>query len=804
MEWAAGQTPTTHKVRRWAWALRVGAGLTRTDRDVMRQALLKMVGILCVVLAAAARGDGPPAADEPPIARARRLIQAGDRATALEVLEDALIDGPARDKPAVVDLLRQSYEALAREAESAGRTSEAARYRDNLSILQQGHASPRPSPAPTPRVEPPKPKPALEPTRPKPRVEPAQPKPRVVPAPATGRPREPGKFEPSTAAAPEAMAVPPPSVMPLTPSGQADIQAPPPDPSLSEPAPLAEPGKLPKPGPILQIPPVATGPEMTPIPRSSAPIGATPQGMRGIPFTTPAASMPNGLDGGAVPLNPGDATPATAPAEAATTQPSAGSMTESRPRIDVSVSRAAATATEDDSTDLARADRLFREQQYDGSGRIYAALAERNMLPKERRPHWAYCRFKAVVSRINAGPRSAQEWDVIVAEIRSIQRLTPENWYADYLLNKVAEARRTRRWPAASSDGMVVRGSAPDDPSPSPQEQAQNPARRRGLFGRSRGASTTPVEQANPAEGLPNSHANDQPLNLPGALSLPEASAGDGSEIKPRNEGASKVSGASGSDDTGAITWQVHETPNFRIYHCDPALAERAAAVAESVRAAQAKRWKSSATRAPWTPRCDLYLYPTARTYAEATGQPEMSPGLSTLSNNGVRILSRRMNLRADNPLLLTATLPHEITHIVLADLFIAQPIPRWADEGIAVLAEPATEQRLRQSDLKEPLDAGNVFQVGKLMTMDCPNAKDWRLFYAQSVSLTLFLVEQGPPERFIQFVLDSQRMGAEAALRDVYHIDGLSVLHERWLDYARKHVTLDVATGRDVGQPDG
>ena len=177
----------------------------------------------------------------------------------------------------------------------------------------------------------------------------------------------------------------------------------------------------------------------------------------------------------------------------------------------------------------------------------------------------------------------------------------------------------------------------------------------------------------------------------------------------------------------------------------------------------------------PWSPRCELYLYPTARSYAEATGQPEMSPGLSTMSNNGVRVLSRRMSLRADNPLMLTTTLPHEVTHIVLADLFVAQAIPRWADEGLAVLAEPASEQRQRQADLKGPLDAGRIFEAGRLMAMDYPDPNDWRLFYAQSVSLTQFLVEQGPPERFIQFVRDTQRMGTEAAIRDVYHIDGLS-----------------------------
>ncbi len=52
----------------------------------------------------------------------------------------------------------------------------------------------------------------------------------------------------------------------------------------------------------------------------------------------------------------------------------------------------------------------------------------------------------------------------------------------------------------------------------------------------------------------------------------------------------------------------------------------------------------------------------------------------------------------------MTAILPHEVTHVVLADLFTTQQIPRWADEGIAVLAEPNAEQEIRAAELQEPL----------------------------------------------------------------------------------------------------
>jgi hypothetical protein len=791
----------------------------------MRQAVAKMMVGVCLVLSPPARGDGSPAADEAPSARARRLIQAGDRAGAVTLLEDALIDGPAGDKPAVLDLLRQSYQAMAREAEAAGRAADAAQYRDNLSILDRARETARSrTESPEPRAATPEPRAATPEPRtapaPEPQTAPA-PEPRTAPAPVPARPQAPKEAGPTAPPAPEASPAPPVRVTPPDPSGPPALLTPTPALGLAEPAPLPEPPKVPIPGPVPQVPAGGTtGRGMSRAPGTTASPDATRDGTLEIPTNRPArldpASDTDGPDGGEALINPGAATGVAAPvpsgagAGAGTARPGAGGAIAAG----VPVIRTPAAPA-----GLDEADRLFRAQRFDESGRIYAALAARNQLPTDRRPHWAYCRYKAVVRRINARPGSAREWDEIEAEIRSIQRLTPGLWYGEYLLNKVAEARRTRRRPAAASDSLIVRGSAPEEPAP--PSQAQAPARRR-LFGRSRGPA--PAQASNPAEGLPVAPAPDQTLNLPGGLARtdgppavdpdagvrpaedadddpktgsPPASVGSAAKTQVEDT-IPQAPGARESADSAPIPWHIHETSNFRIYHCDPALAERAAAVAEAARTAQAKRWGSPATRTPWSPRCELYLYPTARSYAAATGQPEMSPGVSTMSNNGVRVLSRRMNLRVDNPLLLTTTLPHEVTHIVLADLFVVQTIPRWADEGIAVLAEPAAERHHRQADLKEPLDSGHVFKVGQLMKMDYPDPKDWRLFYAQSVSLTQFLVEQGPPERFIQFVHDSQRKGEEAALRDVYRIDGLAALQERWLDYARKHIAVDIASGRD------
>jgi hypothetical protein len=255
---------------------------------------------------------------------------------------------------------------------------------------------------------------------------------------------------------------------------------------------------------------------------------------------------------------------------------------------------------------------------------------------------------------------------------------------------------------------------------------------------------------------------------------------------------------------TTPISWHVHESANFRVYHVDAAAAAQASQTAEEVRSKQAKRWGSIATRSTWSPKCDIYLYPTPKDFAQMTGQPETSPGFSTMGINGNRIIARRVNLRADHPQLLTAILPHEVTHVVLADLFTEKQIPRWADEGMAVLAEPVSEQIGRANDLAVPLEQGRLFKLSELMAIDYPNAESWGLYYAQSVSLTQFLVEQSTPEQFVSFVRAAQREGVEQALRELYHIEGFPDLETRWRNYARRQIaTVTASKDRQPGSND-
>jgi hypothetical protein len=711
---------------------------------------MMIVGISLALVSLTARAGSRESDATGSIAQARRLIAAQDHAAAVVVLEDLLIDAEAKEKPAILDLLRQSYTVLARQAQAAGREREAAYYHDNLDILNRGQSQPIRSQRPTPsRKQGPIVRTGLNPppggsTKAAPQ---AKDKPQPLPAAATEALRE--------------RLVPAP-VLELEPS------APPEPPAVAKP-----------------LPPLSPTPQ--PAARELPP--PSPKGESGSPA---AANLrpdrdKDTNDEAATPRAPDPPAPAASPIGSRT---GAGSSSEPRRPLE--------------SPTPEEADRFFSRKQYTEAGRCYAALAREDRLPENRKNHWAYCRMVDVALRMNARPRSASEWDQIEAEIQNIQQLAPKLWYGEYLRNKLGEVRQGQRRARPQSDNFVVRGSAPDE---SPSQSSGQPRRFPKLFGKSNANTpANPPVKPERASPVPNASADrtDQTANPPD-IELPlqrpgEQGDGSGNGSEPGGPRAAKRSeaavdanvvraGAAATAQQG-VAWQVHETANFRIFHCDTRLAESAGEAAETVRTDQSKRWGSPAAQRPWTPRCEIYLYPTGKEFAQATGQPETAPGFSTMFTSGNRVTGRRTSLRADHPQLLTAILPHEVTHVVLADLFTTQQLPRWADEGMAVLAEPSTEQNLRAAELHDALESGQVFDLSKLMSMmEYPDAKDWSLYYAQSISLTRFLVEQGTPERFIQFVREIPRTGAEAGLRERYGISGFAELHDRWREYARKQL---------------
>jgi tetratricopeptide (TPR) repeat protein len=234
--------------------------------------------------------------------------------------------------------------------------------------------------------------------------------------------------------------------------------------------------------------------------------------------------------------------------------------------------------------------------------------------------------------------------------------------------------------------------------------------------------------------------------------------------------------------------WAVAETTNFRVLHRGPREeAEKVARAAEATRAAMTLQWFGEQP-GPWNPRCDVYLHATADDYARETQAPKASPGHSTTKTEGERVVMRRIDLRCDEPHLLDAVLPHETTHVVLRGRFGSFTVPRWADEGMAVLSEPRERVELHLRNLPRHRQEHTLFPMAQLLKMldKYPDARSIGPFYAQSVSVVEFLSSQpGGPRVFSQFVRDGLEGGFEAALQRHYHIDGYADLEQRWQRHA-------------------
>jgi hypothetical protein len=230
--------------------------------------------------------------------------------------------------------------------------------------------------------------------------------------------------------------------------------------------------------------------------------------------------------------------------------------------------------------------------------------------------------------------------------------------------------------------------------------------------------------------------------------------------------------------------WTQTETANFRIYHTQSReFAIKVATVAEQTRSRMAEKWFGGCPQ-DWTPRCDVILYATGAEYSQATGIPAFSPGRSYIGMDGGRVVRRQIDLHCEDPnRLLRAVLIHETTHVVLGGQFGEQQIPRWADEGMAILSEPSATIEGHRRSLRQCYQDGLLFHLRDLMQLgDYPEPRRVAAFYAESVSLVEFLANEKGPEQLAPFVRDARKLGYEAALKRHYGYGSFEELEQKWM----------------------
>jgi RNA polymerase sigma factor (sigma-70 family) len=218
----------------------------------------------------------------------------------------------------------------------------------------------------------------------------------------------------------------------------------------------------------------------------------------------------------------------------------------------------------------------------------------------------------------------------------------------------------------------------------------------------------------------------------------------------------------------------IHRTANFEVTAPTRESAQKVAQAAERQRKALALLWLGKELPA-WEKRCPVRVRLTE----------QGSAGVSTFQFDNGRLVAQSMTLEGRLNEILSNSLPHETTHVVLANSS-GRPLPRWADEGAAIQAE-SKESRARHAQATLTiLDENRALPLRRLLPMpDYP--PDAMALFAQGYSLTDFLLHKGGRSKFLEFVKEGDRDSWARSAKTHYGYATLDELERSWLVYARK-----------------
>jgi len=204
-----------------------------------------------------------------------------------------------------------------------------------------------------------------------------------------------------------------------------------------------------------------------------------------------------------------------------------------------------------------------------------------------------------------------------------------------------------------------------------------------------------------------------------------------------------------------------------------------------------------------WTPKCTLVLHRNVQSYRAAVGRlADCTVASCKIDAVGTTTTERRIDARADHPQWLDF-LPHELTHLLLDGRLTLGTLPRWADEGMALVADPDGKRVAHQRDLRTALARGQQFRMVELLALsDYPRDDRLAAFYGQSLSVVQFLIDRGGRQKFVEFVGSATVDGYEAALRASYGIGSIADLERQWLKQVGTAIEQQTSVSSDETAP--
>ncbi|RLS31022.1 MAG: hypothetical protein DWH79_10010 [Planctomycetota bacterium] len=207
---------------------------------------------------------------------------------------------------------------------------------------------------------------------------------------------------------------------------------------------------------------------------------------------------------------------------------------------------------------------------------------------------------------------------------------------------------------------------------------------------------------------------------------------------------------------------------------------------AEEVRRLACEFFHGDSSPAAWTEPCLVQVHTTTESFAAALGcePPAAVRGATSLEFVGDRITLRRIDVIIAGADTIPDGLAHEIVHVVLADRFTAAPLPRWADEGLAVLFDDAPKQAAHARDFEEARRHRRALPVHALLALEDypPDTQGQEVFYGQSAALIRWLIAERGIERVMKCLEEAALSGSHEALARHFALDSPEDFAPAWI----------------------
>lgn len=216
-----------------------------------------------------------------------------------------------------------------------------------------------------------------------------------------------------------------------------------------------------------------------------------------------------------------------------------------------------------------------------------------------------------------------------------------------------------------------------------------------------------------------------------------------------------------------------YPTTNFLVEAPTQQIAENIGQWAEFYRKQKAIEWLGR-EMPPWQQRCPVRV----RINVGGAG------GATSFNFMGGQVW-QTMEIEGPLDRLVASVLPHEVTHTVFAHYFRC-PVPRWADEGGAVLSEDEIERSRHDMMTRQILNSGKWIPIHRLFVLrDYPrDPREVAALYAEGYSVADFLVGISNRQTFLRFVghgMQSQ-YGWDNAAQTFYSFKNVHDLEAAWL----------------------